>query len=180
MKNFLFVFLFLCSCGNKTTNTQNVVHKQQSSIGDNKHTSISINTNNEIVKNIFNIDIFHSDTTTLKSIYKIRPTIKIINEKGIYDDNEYFTYVFETPNSVVKYFKNDEGFYIESALIKANEIRLYKNIAIGMIKNDFCQQLSINQTSCDTIVITDEDQFINLNFIFYRDHLKELEIIAQE
>ncbi|MCX6307526.1 MAG: hypothetical protein NTY32_01410 [Bacteroidia bacterium] len=181
MKNLiLLLLLFLFSCGNTTISNQKVQQKQQSFNGDKKHSCVSINTNGVIVKNIFNIDIFRSDTTKLKTIFKISPSIKISKEKGDYDDNEYLTFLFETPKSFVKFFKNDEGFYIENALIKGNEIRLYKNIEIGMIKNDFCKLLSINQTPCDTIVITDEDQFLNLNFVFSNDELKELEIISQE
>lgn len=180
MKNLYIFFVLLCSCGNINVNSPKVSQEQQSLNEEKKSSCVFKAINNDIVKYIFTIDVFHSDTTSLKTIFKTRPNIKVIKEKGIYDDNEYLNFVFETPNVYVKFFKNNEGLYIEQALIKGDEIKLYKNSAIGMLKNDFCKQFSIEETSCDTIVVVDEDQTLSLNFIFNQKYLKQLEIKASE
>lgn len=180
MKNVYIFLILLCSCGNANVNSPKVAQEQQP-LNEGKNSSCVFKViNNDIVKHIFTIDVFRSDTTSLKTIFKTQPNIKVLKEKGIYDDNEYLNYVFETPNAYVKLFKNNEGFYIERALIKEDEIKLYKNSAIGMLKNDFCKQFSIEETSCDTIEIIDEDQTLSLKFIFNKKHLKQLEIKASE
>lgn len=180
MKNLYIYLILLCACGNANVNSPKVAQEQQS-LNEEKNSSCVFKAiNNDIVKYIFTIDVFRSDTTSLKTIFKTRPSIKVLKEKGIYDDNEYLNYVFETPSAYVKLFKNNEGFYIEQALIKGDEIKLYKNSAIGMLKKDFCKQLSIEETSCDTIVVTDEDQTLSLKFIFNQKYLKQLEIKASE
>lgn len=180
MKNLYIFLVLLCSCGNTNVNSAKVAQKQQLLSEGDKCPCAFKTINSEIVKYIFTIDIFSSDTTSFKTIFKTRPNIKILKEKGIYDDKEYLNLVFETPNVYVKLFKNTEGFYIERALIKGDEIKLYNNCEIGMLKKDFCKQFSIEETLCDTIVVTDEDQTLSLNFIFNQKVLKQLAINASE
>lgn len=178
---FLYLYLILlCSCSNANINNPKVSKEQLLLKGGSPSSCITEIINNKIVKYIFTIDVFRSDTTILKSIFKIKPNIEIIKEKGIYDDNEYLNFVYETPNVYVKFFKNEEGFYIERASIKKDEIRLYKNIAIGMQKKDFYKLISIEETSCDTIVVKDEDQTLNMKFIFNKSYLRQLEIKASK
>lgn len=180
MKNLYIFFVLLCSCGNANVNSLKVAQEQQVLKEEKESSCVFKTINNDIVKYIFTIDVFRSDTTSLKTIFKTRPKIKVLKETGIYDDNEYLNYVFEIPNAYLKLFKNNEGFYIEHALIKGDEIKLYKNCAIGMLKKDFCKQISIEETSCDTIVVTDEDQTLCLKFIFNQKYLMQLEIKASE
>lgn len=180
MKN-LFILLFLLgSCGHGNDNNLKVAQEKQVLNEVNKLSCVFRTINSDIVKYIFTIDVFHSDTTLLKTIFKTRPRIKVLKEKGIYDENEYLSFIFETPNVYLKIFSNNEGFYIEQALIKGDEIKLFRDCAIGMLKKDFCKQLSMNEISCDTITIADEDQTLNLNFIFNQERLKQLEIKALE
>jgi len=182
MKNLFIYFIFLCSCGNTNLNSNTKVAQEHQSLLMKKNTSCTLKiTNNDIIDNIFTINIFRSDTTSLKTIFKIRPKIKVLKKKGIYDDNVYLNYVFETPNVYVNLlFKNNEGFYIEKALIKDNEIKLYKSIAIGMLKKDFCNEFAIKETSCDTILVLDEDQTLCLKFVFNQNYLRKIEIESSE
>lgn len=180
MKILLLFLVLLCSCKNPRVSNQKTVQEQQSFVYGKKQSCVFRTINNDIVKYIFTLDVFGSDTLLLKSIFKIHPIIKVIKEHGTYDNNEYLNFIFETPNTFIKFFNNEEGFYIESAVIKGDEIKLYKNCSIGMLKIDFCKQLSIEETVCDTIVIVDEDQTLNLNFIFDKEQLKQLEIQASK
>ena len=49
-----------------------------------------------------------------------------------------------------------------------------------MLKENFCNKLSIKNTVCDTVLVVDDDQTLNLNFIFNKDTLKELNIETSE
>ncbi|NMC41755.1 MAG: hypothetical protein GYA43_11420 [Bacteroidales bacterium] len=175
MKFIIIGLVFLCSCGNTRINDKifKAIGEDENNITHNQPCKTKV-TNNEIVRNIFTIDIFTSDTTTIKNLCKTPPIIETIKEKGIYDNNEYTIYVLKIRNSLIKFFHNNEGFYIEEAIIKGDDIKLYNNISIGMLKEDFCKQISIKNSKCDTISIMDEDQTINLNFIFSNKILKEL------
>ncbi len=178
---YIYIFLVLLyTCSNTNVKSPKVVLDQQSLNEEGNGSCVFKVINNDVVKYIFTIDIFHSDTTSLKSIFKTCPNIKVLKEKGVYDDIEYINFVFETPNVYVKFFKSSEGLYIDKALIKGDEIKLYKNSTIGMHKRDFCKLFSLEDTSCDTIVVVDEDQTLSLNFIFNQKYLKQLEIKASE
>jgi hypothetical protein len=136
--------------------------------------------NDAVVDSIFNVSVFRLDTTALKGIFKVKPEIKIRFIKG-YDDKHYKTLIFKTKNTLVEFFLNkNEGFYIEKAVIKADEIKLYKNCFIGMSKTDFLKKMSINKNTCDTIQYKDEDQTTEVNFIFKSKVLAEVLINTYE
>lgn len=130
--------------------------------------------NNAVVDSIFNVSVFRLDTTELKGIFKVKPEIKIRYIKG-YDDKLYKNFIFKTMNSFIEFsYKENEGFYIEKAVIKAEEVKLYKNCFIGMLKTDFLKKMSINKNTCDTIQYKDEDQTTEVNFIFKNKILTEV------
>lgn len=180
MKMLCFVLVFFFACGNTNENSSKKVLGTQSSRKGKSGLCVYNVINDNVVRNIFTIDIFSSDTTLIKAVFKIHPDVKIIKEKGIYDDREYLNYVFETSDAYLKVLKKDEGFYIENALVKGDDIKIYNGCFIGIQKKDFFRRLSIGESSCDTVIITDEDQTTCIKFLFSQNRLKEMEVKALE
>lgn len=136
--------------------------------------------NDAVVDSIFTISVFSLDTTQLKGIFKVKPEIKTRYIKG-FDNKPYKVFIFKTKNTMLELFLNkNEGFYIEKAVIKADEIKLFKDCFIGMLKTDFLRKMMINKNTCDTIQYKDDDQTTEINFIFRSKVLAEVLINTYE
>lgn len=182
-KIYLFLLLpLLCSSGNtktpqtKAAQTQPAIASTQTTVAKQEPGSgIYKIYNDDFVKNVLTINVRRADTNMLKSIFKIEPTLKVVMEKD-FDGNDCTFYVIETQGVYLKFFYKNPKTYLIYGLIKADEIKLYKDCAIGMQKKDFCKTLQIEEIVCDTILVTNQDQTMNLYFNFKNNKLKDVKI----
>lgn len=180
MKPLFFVLILLCSCGKSSVDSNVEKQAARMQIKSDKSSGVCKIVNDEIVRHFFSADVFLLDSSTIKQIFKTKPKITVVKKKGIYDDDMYINITYETRYAYVTLFKNKEGFYVEDALIRGDEVYLYNNCSIGMLKENFCKQMAIGSVDCDSVVIVDEDQTLALNYIFKNGRLKELKITASE
>lgn len=182
-KIYLFLLLsFFCYCSNtkkpqtKVAQPQPAIASTQTKVAEQEPGSgIFKLYNDDFVDNILTIDVYSADTSMLKSIFKIKPSFKVLMEK-VFDGNDCTFYVLETPGVYLNFFYKNPETYLILALIKADEIKLYKDCAIGMQKKDFCKILQIEETVRDTILVTNEDQTKSLYFNFKNNKLKDIKI----
>jgi hypothetical protein len=136
--------------------------------------------NDDIVNNFFNINVFKADTFILKSIFTIKPRVKIIRSR-IEHGTDNFGYSLSAKKTKINfYFKAGEGFYLDKAIIRDSALKLWKSINIGMKKDSLLKSLGIQEhNNCDSLVVTNDDQTINIYFLFQKNRLKEIRITSE-
>jgi hypothetical protein len=130
-----------------------------------------------IVNNNFSINtlaykIFKADTTKIKLLF-LNPVILKLQIQKNPNGGSYDLYNFsDRINKLILY--NNNGFYLQEAIIKDDKILLNKKIAIGMTKDSFLKLIKLPSSKCDTITVVDEESTFETVYIFNGSKLKQI------
>lgn len=151
----------------KSTGTESV--KKYSSVLNHDSTVI----NNEFSHDVLAFEVFKADTNKIKSLF-LSPAILKIEKKRDAEGDPYFLYNFTDGINRLTLYNND-GFYLEDADIRNNNV-LLKKISVGMTKNAFLDLISRADIKRDTIIVKDDELSFEAVYIFNNSKLKQIRL----
>lgn len=88
---------------------------------------------------------------------------------------------YKLDETKITFIENDGGFYLSEGYIKTDNVKLYKNCFIGIMKEDFLYKFNLMNIHSDTLLVKNEDQTYEYYFIFNEeDKLTEISLFTEE
>jgi hypothetical protein len=111
----------------------------------------------------------------IHQVFKLKFQLKKVPFNNVHSNAIDTIYRFSYGKSTINFYKSATKSLLQDAVIADAEIKLSKEVAVGISKEDFLRKFNVtDKVKDDIILITDEEEFYSHKITFEKDMISSI------